>query len=126
MAMPVAPDHTLLLHVVEQCHEAVPISIDIIEHHGFVMIAYGGRGRHGEDFVECAYASWQCYKHVGLRHHQRLAVGEVLAWHMHINISTCAPVLLFLSWHFFNCHGTIVMCSLSHTLHEPQVASSIH
>ena len=116
-----------LMHkVVEHGDEAVPVALQVVQAYSLRVVADGGGGHHGEHLVERANAARQGYEHVGARHHQLLAVGEVGAWYVYIHVGARVAPLLDAHRHHSRDPRAGAARGPSHTLHEPHVGAAEH
>ena len=88
------------------------------------MVTNGCRGHYGENLVERANTARQGNEHVTLVHHHLLAVAEVIAGNVHVDIVRQAPILLNNLRHNADGEPTSLMGSTGHTLHKALIDST--
>ncbi len=90
------------------------------------MVSDGGRCRHGEYLVERADTARQGDEHIALGHHQFLAVAEIVAGNVHVDVAAGASAFLNLSGYYSYRSCPVLTCGPPYALHQSEVAAAEH
>ena len=124
IVVPVATNHALRSHVVEEGNGGVPEALHVVENHLFAVIADGVGGCHSEDFVEGADAARERHDDVALREQQVLAVAEIVARNLYVEVGKSLAASLYNGGNY--AYGSAAMCldCLADGVHQADVAAA--
>ena len=122
--MPFATNHAFLLHVIEQGDGRVPEALHIVEDDHLVMIADGVGGGNGENLIERADATRQCHDDVALGEQEVLAVAQIVARYLHIEVIEGFSTFLHQAWHHADGSAAICLHCLADAIHQSHVAAA--
>ena len=80
----------------------------------------------GENLIERAYAARQSNDDITLQQHYILAVAEVVAWNLHIEVIEGSSTFLHEAWHYADGSAAMRLHSLADAVHQSHVASAKH
>ena len=124
IVVPVATNHALRSHVVEEGNGGVPEALHVVEDHLFAMIANGVGGCHSEDFVEGADAARERHDDVALREQQVFAIAEIVAGNLYVEVGKSLTASLYNGGNYAYGSAAMRLDCLADGVHQADVAAA--
>ena len=124
VVVPVATNHALRSHVVEEGNGGVPEALHVVENHLLAVIADGVGGCNGEYLVEGADAARERHDDVALREQQVLAVAEIVAGNLYVEVGKSLAASLYDGGNYAYGSAAMRFDCLADGVHQADVAAA--